>query len=96
MGIALHAKAKFLDDVFVKTKCSPTNIVKQAFKNVGLDMDKPYSECSVKQSDRNGVVEICIHNPDCYVDKIHLAFKYLTKRQDITRCFSIQITDHYY
>lgn len=96
MGLWLHAEVAFKDDVFVKTKTSPVNIVKAAFKEHGLDVDAPYSELRVTQASRCSNVSVAIADPDCHVDEIHNTFKYLTKRKDSTRCIYIHIQSHYY
>lgn len=96
MGIWLHAEIHFREDVFEKTKTSPVNIVKAAFKECGLDVEKPYSEVRITQATRCGNVMVSIGDPDCYVDVIHNTFKYLKKQKDKTRCMFIQIDRHYY
>lgn len=96
MGIWLRAEVHFKDDVFQKTKTSPVNIVKAAFKDRGLDVDKPYSEAEIKQASRCESVQVWIANPDGYTDIIHSAFKYLSKQKDKTRCMYIEIKSHYY
>lgn len=96
MSIWLRAEIHFKEDVFIKTKTSPVNIVKSAFKDNGLDCDREYSEAQIKQASRCESVQVWIANPDCYTDITHNTFKYLSKQKDKTRCLRIEIKSHYY